>query len=92
MDSYADDTTVTATAKSVEEISNKLTEDCERVSQWMRSNKLKLNASKTHIMTMGTQQRLRTLEQPVQVRMNGIELKEDVRHVNFYLDARFKQT
>ena len=58
----------------------------------MRSNKLKLNASKTHIMTMGTQQRLRTLEQPVQVRMNGIELKEDVRHVNFYLDARFKQT
>ena len=54
----------------------------------MRSNKLKLNASKTHIMTMGTQQRLRTLEQPVQVRMDGIELKENVKKCELLLGCQ----
>ena len=48
VDSYADDTTISATAKTVEEINNNLTEDCARVSDWMRSNRLKLNPDKTH--------------------------------------------
>jgi hypothetical protein len=47
---------------SKEEIGQKLTEDCEKVSNWMRSNKLKLNPGKTHVMTVGTSQRLRLLE------------------------------
>ena len=54
VDSYADDTTVTVTAKTLEEISSKLNEDCTQVSSWMRSNRLKLNPGKTHIMTIGT--------------------------------------
>ena len=44
----------------------------------MRSNKLKLNPGKTHVMTLGTSQRLRLLEQPVQVRMDGILLEESL--------------
>ena len=78
IDSYADDTTISATAKTVEVIGQKLTEDCEKVSNWMRSNKLKLNPGKTHVMTLGTSQRLRLLEQPVQVRMDGILLEESL--------------
>ena len=54
VDSYADDTTITATDKSVEEISKKLTDDCSKVSDWMRANRLKLNPDKTHILTVGT--------------------------------------
>ena len=78
VDSYADDTTVTATAKTVEEIGKKLTDDCEKVSNWMRSNKLKLNPGKTHLMTLGTSQRLRLLPQSIEVRMDGILLTESL--------------
>ena len=85
VDSYADDTTITATAPTVAEIGSSLTEDCAKVSQWMRSNKLKLNPDKTHIMTLGTQQRLRTLGETVQVTMDDILLEEDVQKCEYLL-------
>ena len=40
-------------------------------------NKLKLNPDKTHIMTVGTAERLRTLPQLVQVTMDSVVLEED---------------
>ena len=76
VDSYADDTTLTATAKTVSEIGIKLTSDCARVSNWMSSNRLKLNPDKTHIMTLGTAERLRILQEPVKVTMDQILLEE----------------
>ena len=45
-DAYADDTTLTVSGESVEEIGAKMTENCELVSTWMAENKLKLNADK----------------------------------------------
>ena len=77
VDSYADDTTLSATGRTVQEIGEKLTKDCEAVTTWMRANKLKLNPSKTHILTMGTQQRLNLLSNTVQVSMDGIQLMEE---------------
>ena len=77
VDSYADDTTISATAGSVKEIGDQLTLDCSKVSHWMRSNKLKLNPDKTHILTMGTQQRLNTLPETITVTMDNVVLEED---------------
>ena len=77
VDSYADDTTISATGGSVREIGEKLTADCSKVSHWMRSNKLKLNPDKTHILTMGTQQRLNTLPENISVTMDDVVLEED---------------
>ena len=77
VDNYADDTTVTYTAKTVEEIGSKLSQDCSKISEWMRMNKLKLNPDKTHIMTVGTAERLRALPQLVQVTMDSVVLEED---------------
>ena len=62
VDSYADDTSITVTAKTVEEIGQTLTRDCTLVSEWMRRNKLKLNPGKTHPLTVGTAERLRITE------------------------------
>ena len=67
---------MTVTAKSVEEIGVKMTENCELVSNWMMSNKLKLNADKTHLLTVGTSRRLQSLETKVQVVMDGYTLVE----------------
>ena len=89
-DSYADDTTMTTIGDNVEEIGEKLTEDCRRVSGWMRENKLKLNPSKTHILTVGTEQKLRTLPEPVQVTMDGHLLQEDSNRSEFLLGCHIE--
>ena len=56
IDCYADYNTLCATAGDVAEIGMKLTNDCFKLTQWqwMNGNRLKLNASKTHFMVMGT--------------------------------------
>ena len=43
----------------------------------MLSNKLKLNADKTHLLTLGTQQRLHTLPHQAEVNMERAHLEED---------------
>ena len=75
-DAYADDTTLTVSGNTVEEIGDKMTEKCELVSTWMMSNKLKLNADKTHLMTVGTSARLQLQESQVIVKMDGYQLEE----------------
>ena len=78
IDQYADDSTLTATGKSVPEINDKLEESCSVVSNWMVENKLKLNADKTHILTLGTQERLRIPGNKVTVTMDGFVLEESL--------------
>ena len=77
MEQYADDSTLSATGENIEIINDKLTENCQVVSNWMLSNQLKLNASKTHIMTLGTSVRLLQPGNMVNVVMDGVQLEED---------------
>ena len=46
LDCYADDCTISATAGSVGQIGEKLTDDCGKLSDWMAANQFKLNAEK----------------------------------------------
>ena len=70
---------INASDKSLEDIEFKLNEDCKNknVSQWMRSNKMKLNPEKTHLITIGTQRRLSALNRPPHIVMDGVPLHED---------------
>ena len=90
VDSYSDDTTVSATARNITEISSSLTKDCTRVSQCMRSNRLKLNPDKTHVMTVGTGARVRNLEEQLEVTMDNTLLKEDEDNCEFLLGCRIQ--
>ena len=85
---YADDSTLSVSGSSTEEISQKLTENCELVSSWMVSNRLKLNATKTHVMTLGTGKRLQGLAAGISVEMNGIKLQENPSNVEFLLGCK----
>ena len=76
VDAYADDSTMTVSAASVEEIGDSLSENCEIVKEWMLGNKLKLNAGKTHLLTVGTSTRLRLQETTLKVSMDGVDLME----------------
>ena len=53
IDCYADDSTLGATAEDVDKIGEKLTSDCSILSDWMVGNRFKLNAGKTHFLTIG---------------------------------------
>ena len=63
-------------AKNIAEIGAKLSNNCESVVNWMSSNQFKLNADKTHLLTVGTLQRLRNLDDEIDVTMDGIKLVE----------------
>ena len=76
MEQYADDSTLTATGATVDAINASLEGNCAVVSEWMERNKLKLNADKTHILTLGTEERISLPGNKVIVKMDGIELEE----------------
>ena len=76
IDCYADDSTLGATAKHVEDIGRKLTSDCGQLSTWMQANSFKLNADKTHFLVMGTAERLSSMVEDMVVEMDGVKLEE----------------
>ena len=91
-DAYADDTTLTVSGESVEEIGEKMTRNCELVSEWMMGNKLKLNADKTHLMTVGTRERLQLQNSQVVVMMDGFKLEESEDKVETLLGCEIEPT
>ena len=52
------DTQVDTSSNNIDSIANTLNEDLANVSDWMRANKLSLNASKTEYMVIGSHKRL----------------------------------
>ena len=72
MEQYADDSTLSATGATIENINDKLTASCQAVSNWMASNQLKLNADKTHILTLGTDRRLQIPDYEITVIVDGL--------------------
>ena len=75
---------MTVSGNNTADIEAKLDENCRIVSSWMKSNKLKLNADKTHFLVVGTQERLRNVIKPT-VHMDGLVLKEDIDRCEFLL-------
>ena len=94
IEQYADDSTLYATGKNTEDISTVLETNCELVSNWMSENLLQLNADKTHILTLGTRERLAMTGTRVSVKMDGILLQEDQQHretlLGIVMDANLK--
>ena len=85
IDAYADDSTLTTSVKTVEIINENLTDNCKKVSMWMEENRFKLNASKTHLLTVGTSQRVNGLAHQVEVEMDNIKLIEEEDRCEFLL-------
>ena len=94
IDQYADDSTLYATAKTIQEINEVLEKSCDNVSNWMAENMLQLNADKTHVLTLGTRERLAMPGNKVSVCMDGVLLQEDLGHqetlLGIKIDANLK--
>ena len=59
---YADDSTYTVTADSEAELSFKVSNKCQTISQYLTQNHLCMNTDKTHIMVLFTEQRRRHID------------------------------
>ena len=90
IDCYADDSTIGATAGEATEIGSKLTKDCEQLCTWMKANRFKLNADKTHFMVAGTSARLQNMDDKLVVEMDGISLKESEEKCEVLLGVNIK--
>ena len=56
----------------------------------MVQNKLKLNPDKTHMITLGTENRLRVLDAPLKVEMDQVLLQEDSNKSEILLGCRIQ--
>ena len=86
---YADDSTLSETGASVREIGEKLSSNCEKVVGWMASNKLKLNADKTHLLKVGTKQRIQ-LTEDLKVDMDEVALTESKEKCELLLGVQIQ--
>ncbi len=72
---YADDSTIHTSARTVDELNNKLTEDMTNVQAWCTNNNLVLNDGKTKAMMITTYQRATILNSKLRVEFNFVQLK-----------------
>ena len=58
---FADDTNLTATGKTVEEVERAMNSDLEYVKNWLLANKLSFNVAKTEFLLIGSHYNIRTI-------------------------------
>ena len=90
IDCYADDSTMGTSDKNIAEIGGKLTTDCNNLSRWMGCNRFKLNPDKTHLLTVGTSERLQTLSEELEVFMDDVKLEETEGKVELLLGIKIQ--
>ena len=73
---YADDTSLTTSSCSIQEIKSKLQHDIQCVKEWLCANKLTLNVIKTEYMIIASRQKLASISEKLDLTMNGIALKQ----------------
>ncbi len=68
---FADDTNLTCTGSSANEIEHKLNSDLCNVNRWLRANKLTLNNRKTKFMLIASKRKLNQIPNNLQILVNN---------------------
>ena len=91
---YADDTSVTCFAEDVEELYNDLQNELINISDWMRQNKMSLNAKKSEFMIIGHKRQLNRIQNPIRLDIGGEELKRvhEVKYLGVSVDESLSWT
>ena len=74
---YADDTSVKCSAKDIDTLSDDLRTELTNISEWMRQNKLSLNANKSEFLIVGHKRQLNGMHDLVQLKVD----EEPIRRV-----------
>ncbi len=71
---FADDTSVSYAADSVDELQNVLNSELKSLHNWLIANKLSLNIAKTEFMTIGSRQKIRAIDDEIIIKINEREI------------------
>ena len=89
---FADDTNLLYTSKSLNKINKHINHDIKHLCQWLQSNKISLNASKTEMIIIKT--KLKTISKHLNFRVRGQKINptSSVKylgiHLNNYLQTK----
>ena len=68
---YADDTQISTSAKTIEELTENLNNDLKKVGEWLARNKLQHHPTKTKLMYIGSKYNTDTMTYDIPVMMNN---------------------
>ena len=85
---YADDTHITYAGSDLHLIQSSLSHNLEKLSKWLVSNRLTLNATKTEFMLISSRQRLTTLSDTLKLSIDNVLIEQvpSVKSLGIYID------
>ena len=92
MTMYADDTSISFAAKSVNDLNMTLNRELDSVRKWLQGNKLSLNVLKTQAMVIGSRPNLKKIStklvEPPSFSIGGsdVELVGNVKYLGVQID------
>ena len=89
---FADDTSITASSESVEELEALLNSDLDNIYQWLVANKLTLNVSKTEYMIIGSRHNLSKINMDPKIKIGGesISRVKTTKSLGMVIDDKLK--
>ena len=84
---FADDTNLLVTNKNLEIVQKRLNHDLKRLSNWLRANKISLNASKTELIIFRDPRK--KIQHEIKIKINGKKLIpcKSVKYLGIYIDC-----
>jgi len=73
---HDDDTRITYAGSDLRLIQSSLYHDLEKLSKWLVSNRLPLNATKTEFVLIGSRQRLSTLSDTLELSIDNVPIEK----------------
>ena len=73
---YADDTHITYADSDLHLIQSSLSHNLEKLSKWLVSNRLTLNATKTEFILLHSKQRLSTLSDTLKLSIDNVPIEQ----------------
>ena len=85
---YADDTYITYAGADLHLIQSSLSHDLEKISKWLVSHRLNLNATKTEFLLIGSRPRLSTLSDTLELSIDNVPIEQvsSVKSLGIYND------
>ena len=89
---YADGTSISFSADSIPVINERVNEDLDSLKTWLAANKFSLNVAKTHILIIGSGQKLKSIQQATAVKPSlvigteTISMIRNTKYLGVYVD------
>ena len=90
---YANDTSIYCCSKAMLQLNKEISEDLEKLDEWLMGNKLSLNVAKTHSMLIASQKKHKSLAHSdmgfdPKIREKEIEIRKKAKYFGVQIDDK----